>query len=381
MGLITGQIANMPVRSMLSIFSRLDERLIELSRAGSSGVAAEYGGRIIPSRSEDSSSGDLSVSGGLTSPSSLSDVKMKLSPDQNVPVPATRSSEQQPDSNSNNQKRVKVSASVHNEKSNSKDDLKSNEDTKSEQSELSHAKTSSRKDYEMLRNVDANKISDVNYQMPAGTGIVRSSASDHQMTSGFGVSASDVAAALLGVSTSTQSINNNNIPFRGSSRHRRGVTTQEEDLSSPYNHYRCLSPSEQHLNQHNHYVKPIHGTGGSNLASNRFLKRQFSLDRGDEPSVHSLSGSSSVSTMTLDSAASVGTPRATSTGRLFKQNSAGAAHDLERIEEIPLVNATGGSSPRSGRPKSTANASYFRQRCELPPFTSSSMSVSVESLN
>ncbi|KDR17127.1 Retinal guanylyl cyclase 2, partial [Zootermopsis nevadensis] len=281
------------------------------------------------------SSGDLSVSGGLTSPSSLSDVKMKLSPDQKVPVPATRSSEQQPDSNSNNQKRVKVSASVHNEKSNSKDDLKSNEDTKSEQSELSHAKTSSRKDYEMLRNVDANKISDVNYQMPAGTGIVRSSASDHQMTSGFGVSASDVAAALLGVSTSTQSINNNNIPFRGSSRHRRGVTTQEEDLSSPYNYYRCLSPSEQHLNQHNHYVKPIHGTGGSNLASNRFLKRQFSLDRGDEPSVHSLSGSSSVSTMTLDSAASVGTPRATSTGRLFKQNSAGAAHDLERIEEIP----------------------------------------------
>ncbi|XP_021924230.1 retinal guanylyl cyclase 1 isoform X2 [Zootermopsis nevadensis] len=359
----------------------LDERLIELSRAGSSGVAAEYGGRIIPSRSEDSSSGDLSVSGGLTSPSSLSDVKMKLSPDQKVPVPATRSSEQQPDSNSNNQKRVKVSASVHNEKSNSKDDLKSNEDTKSEQSELSHAKTSSRKDYEMLRNVDANKISDVNYQMPAGTGIVRSSASDHQMTSGFGVSASDVAAALLGVSTSTQSINNNNIPFRGSSRHRRGVTTQEEDLSSPYNYYRCLSPSEQHLNQHNHYVKPIHGTGGSNLASNRFLKRQFSLDRGDEPSVHSLSGSSSVSTMTLDSAASVGTPRATSTGRLFKQNSAGAAHDLERIEEIPLVNTTGGSSPRSGRPKSTANASYFRQRCELPPFTSSSMSVSVESLN
>jgi hypothetical protein len=142
-----------------------------------------------------------------------------------------------------------------------------------------------------------------------------------------------------------------------------------------------LSPSEQHLNHHNHYAKPYHGAGGSSLASNRLLKRQFSLDRGDEPTVHSLSGASSVSTMTLDSAVSVGTPRAASTGRLFKQNSAGAAHDLERIEEIPLVNTTVTNSPRPGLPKSTANANYFRQRCELPPFTSSSVSVSVESLN
>jgi hypothetical protein len=311
---------------------------------------------------------------------------MKLSPDQQVPVTAARNSEQPLGSNSNNQtflfeqKSVKVSAAIHNEKLNLKDDLKSNEDTKLEQNELSHAKTSSRKDHEMLRNVDVNKISDLNYQMAAGTGIVRSSASDHQMACGSGVSASEVAAALLGVSVSTQSINSN-IPFRASSRHRRGITSQEEDLSYPYNHYRCLSPSEQHLNQHNHHNKPHHGTGGSNISSNRFLKRQFSLDRGDEPSVHSLSGASSVSTMTLDSAVSVGTPRAASTGRLFKQNSAGAAHDLERIEEIPLVNTTSTSSPRSGHPKSTVNANYYRQRCELPPFTSSSMSVSVESLN
>lgn len=366
--------------------SRLDERLIELSRAGISGVAAEYGGRIVPSRSEDSSSGDLSASGGLTSPSSLSDAKMKLSPDQQLPVPTTRGSEPQPDSNPNSQnfvfeqKSVKVSAAIHNEKLNLKDSLKSSEDTKLEQNELSHVKTSSRKDLETLRNVDANKVLDLNTQMSAGTGTVRGSASDYQMACGSGVSASEVAAALLGVSASTQSINNNNIPFRTGNRYRRGITSQEEDLSFPYNHYRCLSPSEQYLNQHNNYVKTLHGSGSSGVTSNRFLKRQFSLDRGDEPSVQTLSGASSVSTMTLDSATSVGTPRAASTGRLFKQNSAGAAHDLERIEEIPLAKTTG-TSPRAGRQKSAANASYFRQRFELPPFTSSSVSVSVESLN
>ena len=50
----------------------------------------------------------------------------------------------------------------------------------------------------------------------------------------------------------------------------------------------------------------------------RLLKRQFSLDRADEPAVivpdqHTLR----------------------TAPRLNKQNSAGAAHDLERIEEIP----------------------------------------------
>jgi hypothetical protein len=106
------------------------------------------------------------------------------------------------------------------------------------------------------------------------------------------------------------------------------------------------------------------------------------LDRGDEPSAHILSGASSMTTMTLDSGtSSVGTPRASSTGRLFKQNSAGAAHDLERIEEIPLMNTAGMSSPRPGNARGPANANYFRQRCELPPFSSPSISVSVESLN
>jgi hypothetical protein len=299
---------------------------------------------------------------------------------------APRSSEQPLDSNSNKNvasdlKSVKVNAAIHNEKLNSKDDFKPIENTKLEKSDLSHIKSGSRKDHELLKNTDANRISDFNNQMSGGTGTVRSSSSDHQMACGSGVSASEVTAALLGVSASTQSINNNNITFRTSNRHRRGVASQEEDLSSPYNHYRCLSPSD-HQNSHNHFIKPHHGIGGSGLASNRFLKRQFSLDRGDEPSAHILSGASSMSTMTLDSStSSVGTPRASSTGRLFKQNSAGAAHDLERIEEIPLMNTAGMASPRPGNARSAANANYFRQRCELPPFTSPSVSVSVESLN
>lgn len=48
------------------------------------------------------------------------------------------------------------------------------------------------------------------------------------------------------------------------------------------------------------------------------LKRQFSLDRPDEP----------VSIIPEQ-------PQLRSTPRLYKQNSAGAANDLERIEEVP----------------------------------------------
>lgn len=358
-------------------------RLIDISRAGSSGAAAECGGRsVAPCRSEDSSSGDVSAAGGLTPPANVTEAKVKSTPEQQLSVPALRSSEQPSDSNSNSQilaselKSVKVNAAIHNEKLNSKDDVKFSEDVISEQGELSHKKTISRKDQESLKSVESNKIPDFTNQLSGAACVVRNSASDNQMACGSGVSASEVAAALLGVTASTQSINNSSIPFRAGNRHRRGINSQEEDLSSAYNHYRCLSPSEN-LNHHNHYVKSHHGTGGTGLAPNRFLKRQFSLDRGDEPPVHILTGAASMSTVTLDSAASVGTPRAASTGRLFKQNSAGAAHDLERIEEIPLMSTAGRASPRPGHP----NVNYFRQRCELPPFSSPSLSVSVESLN
>lgn len=49
------------------------------------------------------------------------------------------------------------------------------------------------------------------------------------------------------------------------------------------------------------------------------LKRQYSLDKGDDPQD------------------SQGKAQAASCSRVHKQNSAGTAHDLEMIEEIPLT--------------------------------------------
>jgi len=53
------------------------------------------------------------------------------------------------------------------------------------------------------------------------------------------------------------------------------------------------------------------------------LRRQFSLDRPDEP----------VSVIPEQS----GVAQHRSNPRLYKQNSAGAANDLERIEEVPAA--------------------------------------------
>ncbi|KRT83108.1 Adenylate and Guanylate cyclase, partial [Oryctes borbonicus] len=110
--------------------------------------------------------------------------------------------------------------------------------------------------------------------------MVKSTSSDTPMSLGTPVSASEVAAALLGASTSS---------LCGFRRHKR---IQEEDLSTPYNHYKCLSPKER---------------------VGKLLRRQFSLDRTEE---------------ILNENSQNVSPR------LCKQNSAGAA-DLEKIEEAP----------------------------------------------
>ncbi|XP_068903394.1 retinal guanylyl cyclase 2 isoform X4 [Tenebrio molitor] len=112
--------------------------------------------------------------------------------------------------------------------------------------------------------------------------MVKSTSSDTPMSLGTPVSATEVAAALLGASTSS---------LCGFRRHRK---IEEEDLSTPYNHYKCLSPK--------------HRIG-------KLLRRQFSLDRTEESRT--------------EESMQVMSPR------LFKQNSAGAA-DLEKIEEVPL---------------------------------------------
>lgn len=80
--------------------------------------------------------------------------------------------------------------------------------------------------------------------------MVKSTSSDTPMSLGTPVSASEVAAALLGASTSSL------CGFRN--RHRR---IEEEDLSTPYNHYKCLSPKDR---------------------VGKLLRRQFSLDRTEE---------------------------------------------------------------------------------------------------
>ncbi|XP_015601711.1 retinal guanylyl cyclase 2 isoform X2 [Cephus cinctus] len=132
-----------------------------------------------------------------------------------------------------------------------------------------------------------------------GATVTKSTSGDTQISLGTPVSATEVAAALLGASTSSLTSMTAGSTFRG--RHRRVGVIDEDDLSTPYNHYRCLSPNE-------HYGK---GTGC------RLLKRQFSLDRADDPPI------------LPDPPSQRGTPR------LYKQNSAGAANDLERIEEVP----------------------------------------------
>lgn len=99
-------------------------------------------------------------------------------------------------------------------------------------------------------------------------------------------------------------------PRKSFSKFRHVDIIEEHDLSSPYNHYRCLSPSDSNLSQ-THNLKSC----DQRL---RFLKRQYSLDRSEEP----------CSTTTSDSL-QIRAP-------LHKQNSAGAANDLEKIEELPL---------------------------------------------
>lgn len=87
--------------------------------------------------------------------------------------------------------------------------------------------------------------------------MVKSTSSDTPMSLGTPVSASEVAAALLGASTSSL------CGFRG--RHRR---IEEEDLSTPYNHYKCLSPKQR---------------------AGKLLRRQFSLDRAEDVQKETLS--------------------------------------------------------------------------------------------
>lgn len=125
------------------------------------------------------------------------------------------------------------------------------------------------------------------------------------------------------------------------------------DLSSPYNHYKCLSPSESNLTQVNE-SKYIYGVSrlDNKPGSSRLLRRQFSLDKDDcQNSGGGASSHTNTTVMTLaqmksslevpclqdmSSVRSSPSPTNIKPPRLHKQNSASVAQDLGKIEEIPV---------------------------------------------
>lgn len=168
-----------------------------------------------------------------------------------------------------------------------------------------------------------------------------------QLTLGTPVSASEVAAALLG-NASSFLVNNR---YKDVAKYKRSLMFEANDLSTPYNYYRCLSPSDSNINQKGS------GSSGDRQSSGRMLKRQFSLDRADDSS----------NAVPESNLASQNQPRVQA--RLCKQNSAGAATDLERIEEVPLA------SVNLHSPKS-----YKRRLENVTAFPGCSRSISNESL-
>lgn len=110
------------------------------------------------------------------------------------------------------------------------------------------------------------------------------------------------------------------------------------DLSSPYNHYRCLSPSESNLTQCNDGKYTYSVAKGADLSkpgSSRLLRRQFSLDKDECLATQLNKSGLEISTLQENHSGSC-TSNVKPSGRLIKQHSASVAVDLEKIEEIPI---------------------------------------------
>lgn len=128
------------------------------------------------------------------------------------------------------------------------------------------------------------------------------------------------------------------------------------DLSSPYNHYRCLSPSETNLSiPHTERSLSVSPNAmlldASKPGSSRLLRRQFSLDKDDlsvhkHPHIETISSfvdSAKHSNSTLKSPyqpliSSSSLPSGSNliSTKLHKHQSVSVAQDLEKIEEIPI---------------------------------------------
>lgn len=128
------------------------------------------------------------------------------------------------------------------------------------------------------------------------------------------------------------------------------------DLSSPYNHYRCLSPSETNLSiphtERSHSVSPSNSKtlDLNKPGSSRLLRRQFSLDK-DDLSAHKHGNVETISSfvdskkhstiksqsyLPLVSSSSLPSGSTLIGGKLHKHQSISVAQDLEKIEEIPI---------------------------------------------
>lgn len=172
------------------------------------------------------------------------------------------------------------------------------------------------------------------------------------------------------------------------------------DLSSPYNHYRCLSPSESNLTQC-HDGKYIYGVSkmDNKPGSSRLLRRQFSLDKDDCQNNGGAGGSAGISLQSsvgitiaqmktsldvpsLQDMRASPSPTNIKPGRLHKQNSASVAQDLGKIEEIPAsptscifnyrsthlsqIPGSAAGSPASKKPNDTPNQISTIATLELP---------------
>ncbi|XP_055849353.1 uncharacterized protein LOC129914231 [Episyrphus balteatus] len=124
------------------------------------------------------------------------------------------------------------------------------------------------------------------------------------------------------------------------------------DLSSPYNHYKCLSPSESNLTQFYDGKYMYSCTKfDSKPGSSRLLRRQFSLDRDDgtQTAVSLPLSTTTTATTVIGKQATMleiptlqenrCSPKCT-LPRVHKLSSTSIAQDLEKIEEIPLSPAS-----------------------------------------
>lgn len=173
------------------------------------------------------------------------------------------------------------------------------------------------------------------------------------------------------------------------------------DLSLPYNHYRCLSPSETNLtntslNDRPHSVSPnARMLDAGKPGSSRLLRRQFSLDKDDMTNqasklnnletISSLVDSSKVSHFSAKSQyqliSSASLPASSvnllpASGKLHKHQSASVAQDLEKIEEINVDNSN--SPTNSSTPNSTGNDvnSFKNQKTTIVNAVAAAASIS-----